>query len=268
MTKLLNDDELSLTLEKFLWCRDHDGDHPWKDDTCMTKAQFCDLIKSQQQEARYNELLHVYDTDAVYFYDDNEEPTTVGKRIKELEATRNNPNNKEVMSLAISAVLIPIRGYELLYGVTNDGRVWSYRSDRFLAPYTDKKGYTLFTLCISGICKRRRAHRLVAEAFVSNPLNKPFINHIDSDRSNNYYQNLEWCTAQENTDHMMSEGRNVPPPVRTSQTHCRNGHPLEGDNIFNLWNGKRQCATCKRAYAREYWHRNKYKYGKKPKGEK
>ena len=52
-------------------------------------------------------------------------------------------------------------------------------------------------------------HRLMALAFVPNPHNKPFVNHIDSNPENNNIENLEWCTNQENIQHMVNSGRNT-----------------------------------------------------------
>lgn len=49
-------------------------------------------------------------------------------------------------------------------------------------------------------------HRLVALAFIPNPENKKFVNHIDTNRSNNHVNNLEWCTSKENNQHSMNLG--------------------------------------------------------------
>jgi hypothetical protein len=52
-----------------------------------------------------------------------------------------------------------------------------------------------------------RVHRVVAEAFIKNPLQRPFINHIDCARGNNVSSNLEWCSQWENLNHSDRLGR-------------------------------------------------------------
>lgn len=56
--------------------------------------------------------------------------------------------------------------------------------------------------------KRKRVHVLVAQAFIPNPDNKPTVNHKDTDKQNNHVDNLEWATAQEQTDHAIHMGIN------------------------------------------------------------
>lgn len=54
--------------------------------------------------------------------------------------------------------------------------------------------------------KDLRVHRLVASAFIPNPLNKPEINHIDGNKGNNNVNNLEWATRKENINHSIKTG--------------------------------------------------------------
>lgn len=85
------------------------------------------------------------------------------------------------------------------------GRTRKYKSI-ILKPSKDTQGYLLVGLSDSGTTERVFVHRLVAEAFILNPYNKPTINHIDGNKENNKVQNLEWATYKENRDHAVRVG--------------------------------------------------------------
>lgn len=67
--------------------------------------------------------------------------------------------------------------------------------------------YFRVTLCKNHKTKRFNVHRLVASAFISNPSNKPFVNHLDNCGMNNEVSNLEWCTHSENMIHAQKQNR-------------------------------------------------------------
>lgn len=94
-----------------------------------------------------------------------------------------------------------IKGYEGLYQVSNEGRVKSFYTNKILTPVDDGQGYLRVRLYKNKEWKSIRVHRLVANAFISNPYNKPQINHKDENPSNNCVENLEWCTAKENCNY-------------------------------------------------------------------
>lgn len=94
-----------------------------------------------------------------------------------------------------------IKGYEGQYAITSCGKVWSYRRKKFLKPRRCGKGYYSVSLSKNNVVKQHLIHRLVAEAYIPNPRNKPQVNHKDEDKSNNALPNLEWMTAKENSNY-------------------------------------------------------------------
>jgi hypothetical protein len=96
--------------------------------------------------------------------------------------------------------LLPIPGYKY-YSIDRLGNVWSIKRNIYLIPVLDNTGYYRVTLCEDTIRYQERLHRLVAKTFIPNQDGLDIVNHIDGDKLNNYVSNLEWCTAEYNTQH-------------------------------------------------------------------
>ena len=99
-----------------------------------------------------------------------------------------------------------IKGYEGLYQISNTGLVKRIpsikcKTERILRQGTQKAGYNYVNLSKDNKIHTKRVHRLVAEAFISNPNNLPEVNHKDEDKSNNNVENLEWCTREYNLNY-------------------------------------------------------------------
>ncbi len=99
------------------------------------------------------------------------------------------------------------------YEVSNLGRVRRIkRGPAHKRVFADIHSYIKGRLCRNGYHrikvgrKAYGAHRLVAIAFIPNPLNKPDVNHIDGNKENNSINNLEWVTKTENMKHAVLNG--------------------------------------------------------------
>lgn len=87
--------------------------------------------------------------------------------------------------------------FDGLYFISDDGGLYSTRSGKFLRPDKDRYGYLYYVISIDGKRMTLKAHRLVAEAFIPNPENKPTVNHRNGIRDDNRVSNLEWATVKE-----------------------------------------------------------------------
>ena len=141
-----------------------------------------------------------------------------------------------------------IKGYEGLYQVSNMGRVKSlertiirkngseqHRKERILKPRKDGHGYLRVNLSNGrGNKKDSKIHRLVCEAFQKNPENKPCVNHIDENKTNNTASNLVWCTYKENNNHGTRTARMAKTQGKPVGQYTPNGE------LIKVWQSARE----------------------------
>lgn len=101
-----------------------------------------------------------------------------------------------------------IEGYEGMYKISNKSRVKSYQRGKIkiMRHTVNTAGYHIVELSKNNERKSFRVHRLLAQAFVPNPDNKPVINHINGTKDDNSLNNLEWVTTSENIHHAYMTG--------------------------------------------------------------
>ena len=99
-------------------------------------------------------------------------------------------------------VFIP--GTDNKYEITTEGQIISYLrypNGKVLKPHVSENGYLTTTIKQAGKFKSYYIHRLVAQIFIPNPDNLPYVNHKSEDRTDNRAENLEWCTAEYNCNY-------------------------------------------------------------------
>ena len=153
----------------------------------------------------------------------------------------------------------PIKGYESMYEVSDQGRVKSigYGKERILKSIRDKDGYLFVNLYKNVDHKTCKVHRLVAQTFIPNPDNLPQVNHKDENKENNSVQNLEWCTNKYNSNYGTRTQRQADKKSKPVIQYTKSGEfvkewksatdverNLGFDNgyISNCCNGKRKSA--------------------------
>lgn len=127
-------------------------------------------------------------------------------------------------------------GYEGYYQVSNLGNVKSLDRvistgryhGRVMKLTIKRKGYKSVNLTKDGKGTVKPVHRLVAIAFIPNPENKPFVNHLDETPGNNNVDNLEWVTAKENKNYgtgVERQAKSISKPIKV----------IYQDNTFEIW---------------------------------
>jgi hypothetical protein len=101
-----------------------------------------------------------------------------------------------------------IKDYEN-YMISDEGRVFSIKSHKFLKPCINSMGYYHITLSKNGIAKRFKVHKLVINAFLKNPDNKKSVDHINNNKIDNRLINLRWCSQSENIQNANLSKRNT-----------------------------------------------------------
>jgi hypothetical protein len=174
-----------------------------------------------------------------------------------------------------------IKGYEGLYQVSNYGRIKSFprkgthiNTEHILSINKDHKGYLMVTLTKK--CKRKtyKVHRLVAEAFISNPNNLPQVDHIDDNKENIKVENLQWITNADNMKKAWKTGaRSLEKTYKRGKENSRSKKIVQIDlngNFIKQWycimdierelgyNNKNICACCRKKRPTAYGYKWEY----------
>lgn len=127
------------------------------------------------------------------------------------------------------------------YFITKEGKVFNSKNKE-LKLDSSTEYLRILLYYPDGTTRKQVVHRLVAKAFVPNPENKPIVNHIDGNKLNNHFSNLEWVTIKENAEHASRLGLLT---YRGSNHHNSTYSEEVIENILKLLSeGYRNCDVC------------------------
>lgn len=138
-----------------------------------------------------------------------------------------------------------IEGYEGVYMVSNCGRIKNCNRNKLLNPWANDQGYKKVELTRGSIKVIYSVHRLVAIAFLPNPDDLATVDHIDTDKANNFVSNLRWCTQADNARWANAKGFEMLSPsgsvvsFHNMTEFCRE-HGLTQANMHMVHSGKRK----------------------------
>lgn len=137
---------------------------------------------------------------------------------------------KTIVTFEPDAPVRQVVGFEGLYSVTDDGRIWSHakamgvsrHGGRWLRPAINRSGYAFVCMTKDKARTLHRVHRVVAAAWVTdpNPTNgRRDVNHVNGAKQDNRAANLQWCTSSENNAHAWRSGLRTH-PARQIHNHA------------------------------------------------
>jgi hypothetical protein len=121
------------------------------------------------------------------------------------------------------------------YSVSSFGNVRNDNTDTFLKNRIDAQGYCSLKLSKNGESQIFKVHRLVAIAFITNPENKPEVNHMDGNKANPHLSNLEWSTKSENDLHAVYE-------LHPEKCQKISQYSLDGKTLIRTWRSIKEAA--------------------------
>lgn len=146
-----------------------------------------------------------------------------------------------------------IKGYEGLYYIDKNATIYTTprkgTNSVTILQHDDGRGYLQVELFKNGVGRKFKIHRLVAEAFIPNPENKPTVDHIDRDRRNNNISNLRWATYKEQRSNQTSGECKVIASKNGLESHymsiseCARSIGSNSSNVTAVCKGRRNSAN-------------------------